>query len=1082
MRAKSPEPTLPYAELAVTSNFSFLRGGSHPDELVLTAAALGYKAIGIADRNTLAGIVRAYKAACNAQIRLVVGCRLVLTNGFECLCLPTNKAAYSRLTQLLTLGNRRAEKGGCHLTFDDIVAYSKGQIFIAMPPYEISSKFEAQLAKLAAAFPKTSYLSLSLYFGDRDLERLDCLADLALHHNLKTVVTNDILYHIPNRRPLQDVLSCIREHTTIREAGFRLQANAERHLKLPAEIYRLFPGFPAAVRRSVEIAEKCQFSLNELAYQYPDEPTGSSLTPQAELERLTWNGAQARFPEGLSEKVSSILQHELDLIGRLKYAPYFLTVHDIVRFARSRNPPILCQGRGSAANSAVCYCLGITSVNPSEINLLFERFVSAERGEPPDIDVDFEHERREEVIQYIYQKYGRHRAGLAATVVTYRTRSALREVGKVMGLSEDVVAAFSRNVWGYNSASLNWEDAVRTGIGPIDTSTRQVLRLSRELIGFPRHLSQHVGGFVITRDPLVELCPISNAVMENRTIVEWDKDDLDTLGILKIDILALGMLTCLRKAFDLLQRHYQLPMSLATVPRDDQTTYKMIQKADTIGVFQIESRAQMSMLPRLKPANFYDLVIEIAIVRPGPIQGNMVHPYLRRRQGLEKVSYPSTELKSVLEKTKGIPLFQEQAMQIAMVGAGFSAEEADGLRRAMATFKRTGDIGNFKARFINGMISRNYTLEFAEQCFRQIEGFSDYGFPESHSASFALLAYASAWLKCHHPDVFAAAILNSQPMGFYSASSLVRDFREHGGTILPVDINDSEWDYHLEPLNPDQSLLPLRIGFRQVRGLKKSGVRQLTACRGEGYDSVRDLYFRSGIDMKSLEALANADAFRSIGLDRRNALWAVRELSGQNGKRGALEDLPLFEQAAAREKPLQREAEIKLPAMPLGQHVVEDYGSLRLSLKAHPLSFLRPFLTRNGVGTATALQNCTTGKKVKIAGLVLTRQRPGTAAGIIFMTLEDETGTVNVIVWPKKFEIYRRIVLSARVVAIEGNIQSEQGVIHIIAHHIEDVSDQLMHLLEENKTTTPVEKDRLKPNQWRHPRSTSVMPSGRNFH
>jgi len=1077
---KSPPP---YAELAVTSNFSFLRGASHPDELVLTAAALGHKAIGIADRNTLAGVVRAHKAAKQTEIKLLVGVRLIFMNGFECLCFPTDKAAYSRLTQLLSRGNRRAEKGHCHLSFDDADDFGKGQIFVAMPPYHTAEEFELQLAEFAKFFPKTCYLSLTRYFGGDDLARLDALAGLAARLDLLPVITNDVFYHIPNRRPLQDVLTCIRNHTNVQNVGFRLLANAERHLKSPKEIYRMFPGFADAVRRSQEIADKCHFSLDELAYQYPDEPSGDSPTPQIELDRLTWIGAGERYPEGVPEKVQKILRHELELIGSLNYAPYFLTVYDIVRFARSLDPPILCQGRGSAANSAVCYCLGVTSVNPSEVNLLFERFVSAERDEPPDIDVDFEHERREEVIQYIYAKYGRHRAGLAATVVTYRTRSALREVGKAMGLSEDVVSALASNVWGHSSTGLDWEEAARVGVGVADTTIRQVLRLSQDLIGFPRHLSQHVGGFVITRDPLIELSPISNAAMENRTIVEWDKDDLDELGILKIDVLSLGMLTCIRKAFDLLKKHYRVPMSLAEVPRDDPATYAMIQRADTVGVFQIESRAQMSMLPRLRPANFYDLVIQIAIVRPGPIQGDMVHPYLRRRQGLEEVEYPSEELRSVLEKTKGVPLFQEQAMQIAMVGAGFTAGEADGLRRAMATFKRTGDIGNFKERFISGMLGRGYTTDFSEKCFRQIEGFSDYGFPESHSASFALLAYASAWLKCHYPDVFAAAILNSQPMGFYSASSLVRDFREHGGKVLPVDINMSNWDYHLESGETEDKYYSLRLGLRQVKGVKRANSEQLIARRGQGYDSVRDLYFRSGIDMKTLEELANADAFRSIGLDRRAALWAVQGLAGHGGKRGAVEELPLFAQAAEKDEALQHEAEMELPSMPPGQHVVEDYRSLRLSLKAHPMSFLRPSLNISGVLQAADLKNQKSGNRIKVAGLILARQRPGTAAGVIFMTLEDETGTANVIVWPKKFEIYRRTVLASRVICIEGELQKEQDVIHVIAHHMDDLGHMMVGLMEEGEEPPTGRQQVLgKPNLWSHPRTTSVMPKGRNFH
>ncbi len=1071
-----------YCELAITSNYSFLRGASHPHELMAEAAAFGYSAVAIADRNTLAGIVRAHKAAKQNNIRLIVGARLALMDGFECICLPTNKAAYSQLTRLLTLGNRRAEKGSCHLWAEDILTYSKGQLFIFMPPPALTLDFQETARILADKMPGQCHISLSRSFASDDLKRLDQLSDFAAALQIPTVITNDVLYHVPNRRPLQDILTCIRKHVTIHEAGLHLNANAERHLKSPSEMARLFPGYLNAIRRSQTIADQCRFSLDELAYQYPDEPSGDSLTPQAELERLTWIGAQDRYPHGIPSKVQAILEHEIALIGSLNYAPYFLTVYDIVRYARSLNPPILCQGRGSAANSAVCYCLGITAVNPTEIDLLFERFVSAERDEPPDIDVDFEHERREEIIQYIYTRYGRHRAGLAATVVTYRTRSAIREVGKVMGLSDDVVSALAGNVWGHSSTGLNWEDAARMGANPANRTVQQALLLSRELIGFPRHLSQHVGGFVITRDALIDLVPVANAAMEDRTIVEWDKDDLDTLGMLKIDILALGMLTCIRKAFDLLRDHYQIDMILADVPRDDPPTYKMIQKADTVGVFQIESRAQMSMLPRLRPEEFYDLVIEVAIVRPGPIQGDMVHPYLRRRQGLEDVTYPSEALRSVLEKTKGVPLFQEQAMQIAIVAAGFTPEEADGLRRAMATFRHSGEIINFQKKFIKGMLKNGYTPEFSERCFKQIEGFSDYGFPESHSASFALLAYISAWLKCHYPDVFTTALLNSQPMGFYSASSLIRDFHDHQGVVLPVDINDSDWNYKLEPLTDGKHSYAIRLGLRQIKGLQSAMADQLVRHRKDGYDSVRDLYFRSGIDMKSLEVLANADAFRSIGLDRRDALWAVRGLMGQDGKRGALEELPLFSRFAEEKEALQRETEMQLPKMPLGQHVVEDYHSLRLSLKAHPFSFLRPDLKKQGIAPAKSLPNYTTGKLINIAGLVLVRQRPGSASGVIFLTLEDETGTMNAIVWPKTFEIYRRLILASPAIQITGELQNEDGVIHIITKHLEDLSPQLWDILEERKPETSPSRGQTPSSLWRHPRSGSVLPKGRNFH
>jgi len=1073
-----------YAELATTTNFSFLRGASHPKELVETAAKLGLCAVGIADRNTLAGVVRAHVTAKECAVRLVVGARLVLDDGFEVLAYPTNREAYGRLTKLLTIGNRRTRKGECLLRLDDLPLLEGGQRFIAMPTYEIGDSFTAHLARLSALFPGDVHLAASPYYRGNDRSRLDRLAALSRASSTPLIATNDALYHAPQRRPLQDILTCIREHCTIDDAGFLLERNAERHLKAPQEMARLLAGYEDAIARSASFADACRFSLDELSYDYPTEPAGESSTPQEELERLTWIGAKKCFPEGVNEKIRNAIEYELRLIAELKFASYFLTVHDIVRFARAQSPPILCQGRGSAANSTVCYCLGVTSVNPTEVDLLFERFVSAERGEPPDIDVDFEHERREEVIQYIYAKYGRHRAGLAATAITYRGRSAMRDVGKAMGLSTDVIGALTGLVWGASSKPSTPAEIRQAGLAPEDGRFVQTLSLAGELIGFPRHLSQHVGGFVMTRGALDEVVPIANAAMEDRTVIEWDKDDLDALDILKVDVLALGMLTCLRKSFDLLLEHYGRDMELATIPREDPATYEMIQRADTIGVFQIESRAQMSMLPRLKPKNFYDLVIEIAIVRPGPIQGDMVHPYLRRRQGLEKVDYPSEALREVLEKTKGVPLFQEQAMKIAIVGAGFSPSEADKLRRAMATFRHTGDIGQFKEKFIAGMISNGYTPDFAERCFKQIEGFSDYGFPESHSASFALLAYASAWIKCHHPDVFACALLNSQPMGFYSASSIVRDFRDHNGEARPVDINYSAWDHRLEKKDYAKTFA-LRLGMRQVDGMREDAAKKIVAARGAGYKSIRDLYFRADIDTQSLRRLAHADAFRSIGLDRRNALWVIKGLSSADGKRAAPEDLPLFAAAADRTPaPLQTEENVDLPQLLPGEHVVEDYETLRLSLKAHPVSFMRARLERNRIIRAAALADQPAGRNVRTAGLVLVRQRPGTASGVIFMTVEDETGVANLIVWPRIFEEYRRIVMSSRMIAVEGVLQKEQGVIHIVAQRFADLTPDLME-----KMTLPegvARNDRAAHaaphNFWRHPRSTRVLPKGRNFH
>ncbi|GHD44559.1 error-prone DNA polymerase [Thalassobaculum fulvum] len=1087
-----------FAELAVASNFSFLRGASHPWELVASAAALGLDAVGIADRNTLAGAVRAHVAAREHGIRLVVGARLVLEDGFETLCLPTDRAAYGRLARLLTRGSRRAPKGRCRLTLDDVRDFGEGQVFVVLPPYGRVEAVAPGLARLAGDFPGSTYLAATLPRRGDDRRRLARLRALAAAHGTPLVATSDVLYHAPARRPLQDVLTCIREHCTIDQAGFRLEANAERHLKPADEMRRLFAGCPEAVDRSLEIVTRCRFSLDELAYEYPDEPAGESASPQAELERLTWQGAAERLP-AMTDALRATIRRELALIAAKNYAPYFLTVYDIVRFARSLDPPILCQGRGSAANSAVCFCLGITAVNPTEVDLLFERFISEDRDEPPDIDVDFEHERREEVIQYIYAKYGRHRAGLAATVISYRTRSAIREVGKAMGLSPDVVGALAGTVWGWSSDGLGEKQVADAGLDPADPRLAQALRLARELMGFPRHLSQHVGGFVITRGPLEELVPIANAAMPDRTFVEWDKDDLDALGILKIDVLALGMLTCLRKGFDLLRDRYGRDLGLARVPREDPRVYAMIQKADTVGVFQIESRAQMSMLPRLRPASFYDLVIEIAIVRPGPIQGDMVHPYLRRRQGLEPVQELSPALDAVLRKTLGVPLFQEQAMKIAIVGAGFAPSEADRLRRAMATFRRNGDIGSFRDRFVAGMARNGYPRDFAEACFRQIEGFSDYGFPESHSASFALLAYASSWMKCHYPDVFTCAILNAQPMGFYSASTLVRDFREHGGEVRPVDVNHSRWDHTLEPTGHRGAAtaegggrFALRLGLRQVDGLGETAGRRLEAVRGAGFDSVRDVYFRTGLPLRALTRLADADAFRSLGLDRRAALWAVRGLGGpvdgSGSGRGAVEDLPLF--ASPGDGPVavfQDEAEVALPAMPLGEHVVEDYRALSLSLKAHPVAFLRPRLTARRVVPAAALPERPAARPVRVAGLVLVRQRPATASGVIFMTLEDETGIANVIVWPKVFEAWRRTVLAGRLVVAEGMLQKEQEVIHVVVRRFEDLSVELFDVLAEPDPAAPPRPASSRPpvrpdgNPRKHPRDVRVLPKGRNF-
>jgi error-prone DNA polymerase len=1079
-----------FAELAATTNFSFLRGASHPEEMVARAAQLGLAGIGIADRNTLAGVVRAHtfareNAEAMSGTRVVPGARLIFIDGSpDALVYPKNRAAYGRLCRILTEGALRAPKGECWLILKDLLDRGEGLQIVALPSsspkdggktvslsprdqekldYEEMDE-DAAITLLGKAFGKRLWIGASLTYGADMRSGLAQRAALARAIGAPLIATNDALMHAPERRALADVLTCIREKTTLEAAGLLTQANAERHLKAPHEMARLFASAPLAVAETIRFLDGLAFSLDELKHCYPEELREGHATPQAALEAFTWEGARARYPDGVPERTREALIHELELIASLNYAPYFLTVHDIVRFARSKE--ILCQGRGSAANSAVCYCLRITEVNPANFDLLFERFISPERNEPPDIDVDFEHERREEVIQYIYDRYGRERASLAAAVITYRTRSAIRETAKVFSLSDDVVAALNGTAWGQETAPIG-EDRVRAvGLNPADPRLKLALEMAKELIGFPRHLTQHSGGFVITRDRLDEVMPVMNTAMDKRTMVEWDKDDLDALGLLKVDVLALGMLTALSKGFKLLDQHYGKPLTLGNIPPEEACVYAMIQRADTIGVFQIESRAQMSMLPRLKPANYYDLVIEVAIVRPGPIQGDMVHPYLRRRQELEDVSYPSKELEAVLSKTLGVPLFQEQAMKIAIVAAGFTPSEADQLRRAMATFRRSGTIQKLQEKMIEGMVANDYPREFAERCFHQIEGFGEYGFPESHAASFALLVYDSCWMKCRYPDVFVAAMLNAQPLGFYAPAQLVRDAREHGVEVREVDVNLSDWNCTLEPSSDaSRHLLPegeglhprhaemaphictthaVRLGFRQIVGVKKKDMLRLVERRGEDYDSVRDVWLRSGLSSTVLERLADADAFRSLGLDRRQALWAVRGLD----RVGDQDDLPLF----ASRPELDAEPDARLPPMPLGAHVVEDYRRLSLSLKAHPASFMRARLSARGILRSEALSSVKNGERVTVAGLVLVRQRPGTAGGVIFMTLEDETGVANIIVWPKVFERLRAIVLGARFVAVTGKLQSEQGVIHIVAERMKDLTSMLGLLSETGQT------------------------------
>jgi error-prone DNA polymerase len=1109
-----------YAELAVTTNFSFLRGASHPEELVAAARRLGMRGIGIADRNSVAGVVRAHMAAKAAGSRLAVGTRLVFADGTpDIFAYPQDRAAWGRLTRLLSRGKRRAEKGDCRLFLADLLDFIAGLNLIILAPSRFdAAALQSLLEQLAQAGSKNSlWLAASLLYRGDDARRNARLADIAARTGVPLIAVNDVLYHARKRRQLQDILTCIREHTTIDTAGRLLEANAERHLKPPAEMARLFRRLPDALRQTGLFLDACGFSLDELKNtEYPDETRKGFATPHDALVAFAQEGARRRYPGGIPEKVRHALAEELRLIGELNYAPFFLTVHDVVQFARNK-AKILCQGRGSAANSVICYCLGITDVDPLKIDLLFERFVSAERREPPDIDVDFEHERREEVIQHIYKTYTRERAGLAATVICYRGRSAIRDVGKVFGLSEDTIGALAGSLWGWSMDGVTANETRRVGLDPSDRRLKMARSFARVLTGFPRHLSQHVGGFVITRSRLDEVVPIENAAMEDRTVIEWDKDDLDAVGLLKVDVLALGMLSCLRRAFALLQSRYGVMRDLS-MQDEDEAVYRMIQRADTIGVFQIESRAQMSMLPRLKPKEFYDLVIEVAIVRPGPIQGDMVHPYLRRRQGIEPVQYHSPELEAILHKTLGVPLFQEHAMRIAIVAAGFAPSEADKLRRAMATFKRVGTIKYFRDKFITGMTSRGYPADFAARCFSQIEGFGEYGFPESHAASFANLVYASAWIKCRYPDVFACALLNSQPMGFYAAAQIVRDAQEHGVEVRPVDINHSNWDCSLETaqktnLHPRHAEMhldigtthALRLGLRQISGFSESDAQQIESVRGDGFDSVRDLWLRTGLSPSAIERLAAADAFRSLGFDRRAALWAVRALQRSGDK----DDLPLF----ARVSMAELEPDIALPPMLLGEHVVEDYRRLHLSLKAHPVAFLRHDLAERGILRHEQLPSIPSGRRVTVGGLVLVRQRPGTAAGVIFMTLEDETAIANTIVWPTIYETFRPIILGARLISVTGKLQNESGVIHVVAERVEDLTSLLRRLSQEHGCVEALARaDAVKhpapdPHPRRHPRSgdalvtlfrdqpalagelgltanvtADVLPKGRNFH
>ncbi|QRM34251.1 error-prone DNA polymerase [Microvirga sp. VF16] len=1023
-----------YAELQVTTHFSFLRGASSPRELFEQAKLLGITALGITDRNSLAGIVRAYEAARDTGVRLIVGCRLDLTDGTSLLVYPTDRAAYSRLCRLLSIGKSRGGKGKCHLVWDDVVTWNEGLLAILLGD-DANEELVRNLARLKGTFGNRAYMALIRRFAPNEHLRLYYVEQAAQAARVPTIAMGDVLYHHPDRRRLQDVVSCIREGCTIDEAGYRLERHTDRHFKDPVEMERLFERHPEAFRRVREILERCTFSLDELRYQYPSE-TEPGETAQEKLERLTWEGAQKRYPEGIPDVVALTCRHELHLIEELGYAPYFLTVHAIASFARSRG--ILCQGRGSAANSAVCFVLGITSINPTEHDLLFERFVSQERREPPDIDVDFEHERREEVIQWIYDTYGRHRAALTAVVTCYRARGAVREVGKALGVPEDVTAGLSKLVWGWGNEGVSDKEARELNLNLDDPRLRLTLELAAELIGAPRHLSQHPGGFVLTEARLDDLVPIEPAAMENRQVIEWDKNDIDTLKFMKVDVLGLGMLGCMRRAFDLLREHKGEDVDIATIPGEDPATYAMIRKADTVGTFQIESRAQMAMLPRLKPRTFYDIVIQVAIVRPGPIQGDMVHPYLRRRERQEAPDYPRPELRRVLEKTLGVPLFQEQAMRVAIECAGFTPSEADQLRRAMATFKLTAGVSKFRDKLIQGMTTRGYDAEFAERTFKQLEGFGSYGFPESHAASFAKIAYASSWVKCHHPDVFCCAILNSQPMGFYAPAQLVRDAQVHGVKVLPVDINHSRWDCTLET-TADPRRFAVRLGFRMVHGLANAEASLIPIVRTEQpFSTIEDLRRRAGISVAALTRLAEADAYGSLGVKRRDALWTIEGMSD--------EVMPLFAAADERGRTIQPEViepDVELVPMTEGREVVDDYRSKGLTLRRHPVAFLRQELTERRIRSCEDLHHARDGQRITVAGGILVRQKPGSAKGVTFMTIEDETDVANMVIWSTVFEKQRRLILSARLIACRGRLQREGGVTHLIAEHFIDLSDLL---------------------------------------
>ena len=1114
-----------YAELATRSNFSFLEGASHPKHLVLSAILRGHTGMGLADRNTLAGVVRAWSAlktlreegwsppdrvrqgggpgetvlvedsfpvdidpeeikARAKAFKLILGARLRFTDGTsDILAYPEDRQGWGRLCRLLTLGNRRAKKGHCEIGLRDLLRAPEGLLLIVMPPRRLEG-LEALLRQVNDAAAGAVWLGAAMGRRGDDRRRLARLKGLAGATGVSLLAVNDVLYHDAEQRDLQDVVTCIREGVTLETAGRRLDQNAERHLKPPAEMTRLFADAPEAVAETQDVLARVAFDLGDLSYNYPEEPVPPGMTAQDRLAALVAAYEEVKYPQGVPGKVRDLLKKELAFIAKENLAHYFLTIHDIVRFADDQR--ILCQGRGSAANSAVCYVLGITSVDPSVHDVLFERFLSSDRKEPPDIDVDFEHERREEVIQHIYKRYGRHRAGIAATVIRYRPRSAIREVGKVMGLTEDVTARLAGSQWGSFGSDIPDRHLEQAGIEVGNLTVTRAVAMTRRLLEFPRHLSQHVGGFVLTQDRLDELVPIGNAAMPDRTFIEWDKDDIDALRLMKVDVLALGMLTCIRKAFDLLVER-GLDLRLDTVPDADEPTYKMLQQGRSIGVFQVESRAQINMLPRLKPKRFYDLAIQVAIVRPGPIQGNMVHPYLRRRQGLETVDYPSPgaefghpdELKNVLKETLGVPLFQEQAMKVAMVAARFDDKQANGMRKAMGTFRGDGNLNYFGQLMVEGMKARGYDPAFAERCYEQIKGFGSYGFPESHAISFAKLVYISSWIKCHHPAVFACALLNSQPMGFYAPAQLVRDAQESPQKVevRAIDVNHSVWDNTLES---GERGLALRLGLRQIDGFREDWARILAEARDTPFTDVEEMARRTGLEAAAMRKLADADAFRSIGLDRREGLWAVRRLPDD-------EPLPLFQAARARE--LGVEAAANLPLMPLKEHIATDYQTTRLSLKGHPMGMLRSVFRAEGVLSAAEVMAQKHGRLVRTAGVVLVRQRPGTG-NAIFVTMEDETGVVNALLWARLFETFRREVMAARLMEVEGTVEkSVEGVLHIMVRKVVDRSAELSRLSEDYDLQVELSRaDAVKYPQGprsptgRHPRDVRILPGSRDFH